>query len=125
MKPAPATGAAVSGIAVGVDIPDAHGLTALHHAALAGDHDEVARLLAQGADPRQRTTARYDHREGVLAAAWDTPIRFAAGQRPYDLAKFMHNRTKWATGRFARTRELLAVATPSRIGACMAALFGR
>jgi len=109
----------------GVDTADHNGFTALHWAVLAGSDERVAWLLAHGADPRQRSTRAYDHYEGVLAAEWDPAIPFAAGQRPYDIAKFMHNRTKWSTGRFARTRELLDAATPGWFSERWHALLGR
>lgn len=103
---------------------DAHGFTALHRAALAGAADEVAALLAQGADPALRSTARYEHREGVLAREFDPVIVFEPGQRALDLAVFQHDRTKWATSRYLRARELLEAATPSRLGSWWRALRG-
>lgn len=109
----------------GVNAVDRHGFTALHWAALAGSHDSVAWLLAQGADPRLRSTARYEHREGVLAAEFDPVIPFEPGQRAYDLARFQHDRTKWATSRYTRTKELLDAATPADPGGWLRGLTWR
>lgn len=41
--------------AAGIDAPDQHGFTALHHAALAGLHDKVAGLLAPRVEPPPTT----------------------------------------------------------------------
>jgi Ankyrin repeats (3 copies)/Ankyrin repeats (many copies) len=109
----------------GVDSVDRHGFTALHWAALAGAHDSVAWLLAQGADPRLRSTARYEHREGVLAAEFDPVIPFDPGQRALDLARFQYDRTKWATSRYTRTKEMLDAATPADPGGWLRGLIGR
>lgn len=38
-----------------MDVRDAGGLTPLHHAAVSGNDDAVAWLLAQGTDPAART----------------------------------------------------------------------
>ena len=109
----------------GVNATDRHGFTALHWAALAGAHETVAWLLAQGADPRIRSTARYDHREGVLAAEFDPVIPFEPGQRAYDLARFQYDRTKWATSRYTRAKELLDEVTPAEPGAWLRGVLTR
>lgn len=102
-------------LAPGVDVRDRWGMTPLHVAALAGSEDDIAWLLAHGADPAARTTARYEHREGVLAAEFDPVIPFEAGQRPLDLVAWQHDRTKWATGRYERAWRLLDAATPNPV----------
>ncbi len=112
-------------LAAGIDTVDRYGFTALHWAALAGAHDKVAWLLAQGANPRLRSTARYEHREGVLAAEFDPVIPFDPGQRALDLARFQYDRTKWATSRYTRTKELLDAATPADPGGWLRGLIGR
>ncbi|MCA9759598.1 MAG: ankyrin repeat domain-containing protein [Candidatus Eisenbacteria bacterium] len=91
----------------GVNVTDAAGMTALHRAALEGDADRIEWLLARGADPRIRTSAPYDFREGVLAPEFDPVLRIDAGKTAYDIAKWQHNRNKWSTGRFSRAKDLL------------------
>ena len=101
-------------LGVGLNVTDNAGFTPLHVAALAGSESSVRWLLEQGADTTLRSTALYEHREGVLAAEFDPVIPFPAGQRAYDLARAQYDRTKWATSRYTRTMELLDKATPRR-----------
>ncbi|MEZ4648223.1 MAG: ankyrin repeat domain-containing protein [Candidatus Eisenbacteria bacterium] len=91
----------------GIDVTDSFGWTPLHHAALDGDVDWIEWLLAHGADPRIRTTAPYDYREGVLAPEFDPVLRIGTGKTAYDLAKWQHDRKKWSTGRFSQPKDLL------------------
>lgn len=101
-------------LAAGVNVTDRSGFTPLHFAALAGASETIEWLLARGADPALQSTALFEHREGVLAAQIDPVYRFEPGQRPYDLAKWQHDRTKWSTGRYSRAVELLERVTPRR-----------
>lgn len=95
-------------LAAGVNVTDDCGLTPLHYAALDGDEVRVAWLLDHGADPKLRTTQPYLHFEGGMAPEFDPGHRFKAGQRPYDLVKWQHDRSKWATSRYSKAKELLA-----------------
>lgn len=101
-------------LAAGIDAADRFGFTPLHYAALAGDEERIQWLLDHGADPKRESTAPYDHREGVLAAEFDPVHRFEPGRRPYDLAKWQYDRTKWSTSRYTKAKELLDRVTPRR-----------
>jgi hypothetical protein len=101
-------------LAVGVNAVDQHGFTPLHLAALEGATSKIEWLLARGADPSARSTARFDYRAGVLAEAFDPVIPFEAGQRPYDLARWQYRQTRWATSRYTAAYELLDRVTPRR-----------
>jgi len=101
-------------LAPGVNVRNRAGLTPLHHAALRGDRERVRWLLDRGADPALETTAPFEHRDGVLAEAFDPVHRFDPGQRPLDLVRWQHERAKWSTGRFAPAMELLDSVTPRR-----------
>lgn len=101
-------------LAPGVNVRNRAGLTPLHRAALDGDEARVRWLLEQGADPALETTAVFEHRDGVLAAAFDPVLRIEAGQRAYDLARWQHERVEWSTGRFRGTLAVLDQVTPRR-----------
>lgn len=97
----------------GVNARNIHGFTPLHFAALKGDDNGVAWLLAQGADPSAQSTARYERHE--LSPEWKAnPEAIEPGARPYDIALWQHDHTKWSSGRFRKTLELLDQATPRR-----------
>ena len=97
---------------IGVNVVDAQGFTALHWAAFEGRHLAVEWLLAHGANTQLRSTAAYQHSDGILAAEWATSTTYPAGQRAYDLAKLQHDSTKWSSGKFRQAWELLDKATP-------------
>jgi len=101
-------------LAAGLNTPDNQGFTPLHHAALSGDEKRVRWLLDQGADAAARSTRPYLHKEGILAAEFDTGVNFLAGVRAYDLAKAQYDRTRWATSRYTRAYELLDQVTPRK-----------
>jgi len=98
----------------GVDVRNDAGFTPLHFAALSGDDESIAWLLAQGANPALESTAEYRYKEGVLADEWDPEFRFEPGTRALDLAKWKHDRTKWSIGGYRKSYELLDAATPRR-----------
>ena len=100
------------GIGVGVNVVDTQGFTPLHWAAFTGRHLAIEWLLAHGANTQLRSTAAYQHRDGILAAEWASTTTYAAGQRAYDLAKAQHDSTKWSSGAFRQAWELLDKATP-------------
>ncbi|MFG6428771.1 ankyrin repeat domain-containing protein [Roseateles sp. LYH14W] len=104
--------AELTGPGVGLDVADAQGFTPLHWAAFEGGHEAAAWLLAQGANPRLRSTAAYVYTDPVLAAEWASTATYPAGLRSYDLAKARHDEVKWSTGKFRRVWELLDKATP-------------
>ena len=97
---------------IGVNVLDAQGFTPLHWAAFTGRHLAIEWLLAHGANTQLRSTAAYQHRDGILAAEWASTTTYAAGQRAYDLAKAQHDSTKWSSGAFRQAWELLDKATP-------------
>ena len=97
---------------IGVNVVDAQGFTPLHWAAFEGRHQAVEWLLAHGANTRLRSTAAYQHRDGILAAEWATSTTYPAGQRAYDLVKVQHDSAKWSSGKFRQAWELLDKATP-------------
>ena len=100
---------------VGVNVRNNQGFTPLHFAALDGNEDAVRWLLSQGADPSAGSTAPYEYRDG-LGAEWGSEQvhLIAAGVRAYDVALWRHNVTKFSTGRYRPTMELLDQATPRR-----------
>jgi ankyrin repeat protein len=57
--------------------PDPFGRSALHYAAAGGDLDDVAQLIAQGADPHEPDAAGF------------TPLHFAAQEQHADVAKLL------------------------------------
>lgn len=100
-------------LVAGVNVRNKHGFTPLHFAALKGDEEGVRWLLAKGADPAAQTTVRYEYHE--LSPEWKAnPEVIEPGARPYDIALWQHDRTKWSSGRFRKTLELLDQATPRR-----------
>ena len=97
----------------GVDARDGHGLTPLHHAALRADLDGVRWLLARGADPRLETTT--PHAADEMSPEWKVkPEVLPAGQRPFDLARWRHEQSKWSTGQYRSVVEALDAVTPRR-----------
>ncbi len=100
---------------VGVNVRNQQGFTPLHFAALNGNADGVRWLLAQGADPTLGSTAAYEYRDG-MAAEWgsDQVHVIAAGARAFDIALWRHDSSKYATGKYRTTMELLDKATPRR-----------
>ncbi len=101
-------------LAPGVNVRNNFGFTPLHFAALSGNDKAVAWLLTQGADSAAASTKDYPFQEGVLAEQFDPTLTLESGMRPYDIAKWQHDRTKWSTGKFRLTLELLDAATPRR-----------
>ncbi len=101
-------------LGAGVNVRNRFGLTPLHIAALTGNHDGIAWLLAHGADPAAESTAVYGHNEGILAHEFDPVLKFGLGSRPYDIARQQHDRTEWATGKYRRSLGLLDDVTPRR-----------
>lgn len=101
-------------LAAGVDPRDNFGMTPLHVAAFDGNEERVVWLLERRADPTLRTTALFDLAAQPGWTDWDLSHRFEPGQRPVDLARWQHDRTKWSSGRYRRTLELLDAATPWR-----------
>ena len=97
---------------MGVNVVDAQGFTPLHWAAFEGRHLAIEWLLAHGANTQLRSTAAYQHSDGILAAEWASTTTYPAGQRAYDLAKAQHDSTKWSSGKFRQAWELLDKATP-------------
>ena len=100
------------GVNLGVNVVDAQGFTPLHWAAFEGRHLAIEWLLAHGANTKLRSTAAYQHSDGILAAEWASTTTYPAGQRAYDLAKAQHDSTKWSSGKFRQAWELLDKATP-------------
>jgi hypothetical protein len=102
-------------LVAGVNARNHQGFTPLHMAALSGDEEGVRWLLARGADPAAQSTATYEHRDG-MAPEWgsDQVHSIDKGSRPYDIAQWQHDRSKWSTGRYRKTLELLDAATPRR-----------
>ena len=100
---------------VGVNVRNSQGFTPLHFAALDGNEEAVRWLLSQGADPSAASTAPYEYRDG-LGAEWgrEQVQLIEAGVRAYDVALWRHNATKFSTGRYRPTMELLDQATPRR-----------
>ena len=99
-------------LSVGVNVVDMQGFTPLHWAAFTGRHLAIEWLLAHGANTQLRSTAAYQHSDGVLTAEWASTTTYPGGQRAYDLAKVQHDSTKWSSGAFRQAWELLDKATP-------------
>ena len=97
----------------GIDVRGRSGLTPLHRAVLSANLDAVRWLLARGANPALETTEPYEHHQ--LGPEWRAkPDLIPAGQRPYDLARWRHDQTKWSTGQYAPIVAALDAATPRR-----------
>ena len=102
-------------LVLGVNTVDRFGFTPLHYAAMYGADERVRWLLANGADASIQGTADYSNRRWVDPDAFDSEIlEYPAGTRAFDVARERHDRTKWSTGRFRTTMELLDAATPRR-----------
>lgn len=99
-------------LTVGLNVVDNAGFTPLHLAALAGADNKVHGLLEQGADTTLRSTSLVEHQDTSPAQGRRAVILFKAGQRPYDLARFQYNHSRWVSSRYTRTLELLDEATP-------------
>lgn len=86
-------------LAPGINVADKFGFTPLHRAALAGDHERIDWLLANGADAGIESTARYTNDATFDPEVFDdTRFDFPAGQRAYDLARYWYEQKKWSTG---------------------------
>ncbi len=101
-------------LADGVDARNRFGLTPLHHAALQPNDAQVAWLLANGADPAAQSTAAFRINEDRSDAFKEPLHEFAVGTRPYDMARFRHDQTKWSSGNYLRVMETLDQVTPWR-----------
>jgi ankyrin repeat protein len=102
-------------LVLGVNVTDRYGFTPLHYAALQGMDERIDWLLANGADPVLQSTAVFTNRHLIDVAAFDADLlEFPAGQRPFDLARFRHEQTRWSSGRYRSTFERLDKATPRR-----------
>lgn len=102
-------------LALGVDVVDRFGFTPLHYAALYGAEERVRWLLDHGADPAHESTAAYSNLAEIDPKAFDAErLDYPVGTRAYDVARERHDRTKWSTGRFRATLDLLDAATPRR-----------
>lgn len=101
-------------LVVGVDVRDRHGMTPLHYAALNGNADQVNWLLANGANPALQTTLPFHFNGDEPPDSWEPRHTFDAGTRPYDIAKWQHQRTRWSTGKFRQILEGLEAVTPRR-----------
>ncbi|TDU28387.1 ankyrin repeat protein [Panacagrimonas perspica] len=100
---------------LGVNVTDRFGFTPLHYAALQGTDERIDWLLASGADPALQSTAAFTNRHLIDVAAFDADLlEFPAGQRPFDLARFRHEQTRWSSGRYRSTFERLDKVTPRR-----------
>lgn len=98
-------------LAPGVGVRNAAGMTPLHYAALAGNVAGIEWLLAQGADPRARTTAPTHWRAGFVSKAFGPGIAVPAGSRPLDLARARRAETRFSTGRYEAPVKLLEQVT--------------
>ncbi len=101
-------------IVEGIDVRNRFGLTPLHYAALQPNEEKVSWLLANGADPAAQSTAAFRINEDRSDDFEDPMHEFAVGSRPYDMARFRHDQTKWSTGRFRSVMETLDQVTPRR-----------
>jgi ankyrin repeat protein len=102
-------------LVAGISVRNHQGFTPLHMAALSGDDEGARWLLARGADPAAQSTAPYEHRDGLGPEWGSDPVHLIdKGARPYDIALWQHDRSKWSTGRYRKTLELLDAATPRR-----------
>jgi ankyrin repeat protein len=102
-------------LAPGVNVRDAYGMTALHHAALVGEREWVEWLLQQGADASLQSTAPFLMNADEPDGGWSEPKHlFAAGSRAYDMATWWHNETRWSTGRYGTVKDILDKVTPRR-----------
>ena len=98
-------------LGVGINVADAQGFTPLHWAAFTGRHLAIDWLLARGADPRLRSTTACQHSDAIPAAQWTLTTTYPAGQRADDLARVLHERSKWSSGSFRQALDLLDKAT--------------
>jgi ankyrin repeat protein len=101
-------------LTAGVDVRDAHGLTPLHYAALAGNAAQVDWLLAKGASPELGSIRAYHFNGDEPADSWEPRQLFPVGTRAYDMAKWGHERTRWSSGKYRPVLERLDAATPRR-----------
>ena len=102
-------------LVLGVNTPDRSGFRPLHYAALSGADERVRWLLDHGADPSIESTADFSNRSEIDVKAFDSELlEYPAGTRAYDVARERHDRTKWSTGRYRTTLDLLEAATPRR-----------
>lgn len=101
-------------LADGLDVRNRFGLTALHYAALQPDDAKVAWLLKHGADPAAQSSAVFRINEDRSDPFEDPMHEFPEGTRPYDMARFRHDQTKWSTGNYRSVMEILDEVTPRR-----------
>jgi ankyrin repeat protein len=101
-------------LAAGVDVRDAHGLTPLHYAALAGNAAQVDWLLAKGASPGLASLRAWHFNGDEPADSWEPRHLFPIGTRAYDMAKWGHERTRWSSGQYRPVLERLDAVTPRR-----------
>jgi len=102
-------------LVLGVNVTDRFGFTPLHYAALQGADERIDWLLANRADPVLQSTAAFSNRHQIDVAAFDADLlEFPAGQRPFDLARFRHEQTRWSSGRYRAAFERLDKVTPRR-----------
>jgi ankyrin repeat protein len=99
----------------GVNVRDGDSMTALHHAALTGDEELVAWLLASGADPTLELTQVFDLNAFEVDDPWNTKKEtYPVGMRAYDIAKKEHDHTRWNTGKHRAVVDMLDKVTPRR-----------
>jgi hypothetical protein len=96
--------------AAGVDVRNDAGLTPLHFAALVGSVPAIEWLLADGADPTLRTTARTWYRASFMSPTLGPGMEIPKGSTPLDLAKLQERTTRWSTSRYQPVVTALATA---------------
>jgi ankyrin repeat protein len=98
-------------LAPGVNVRNRAGLTPLHYAAMAGNTRGIEWLLAQGADPKLRTTAATHWRASHMSKQFGPGEPVPAGSRPLDLARARRAATRWSTGAYEAPLKVLEKAT--------------